>query len=76
MNNSSGALILFVSICILIVVSLVAMNDFRANVNDSNPVMKADANLGTDVVNPLFMVLGYSALAIISIALLRSVVGI
>jgi hypothetical protein len=72
MNNSSGALILFVSICILIVVSLVAMNDFRANVNDSNPVMKTDADMGTSVVNPIYTVFAYVALAVASIALLSS----
>jgi hypothetical protein len=74
--STSGSVILFVSLCILIVVSLVAMNDFRANVNDSNPVMKADANLGTDVANPIFTVLGYIALSVAAISLLKSFGGI
>jgi hypothetical protein len=70
--SNSGALILFVSLGILIVVSLVAMNDFRANVNDSNPTIKSDANLATDVANPLFTVLAYIALAVAAICLLNT----
>jgi hypothetical protein len=71
--NSSGMLLLATCVFILIIVGMSAISDFRLSVNDTNPIVKADANLGTDVVNPLFTVLGYSALAIISIALLKSV---
>jgi hypothetical protein len=70
--SNSGALILFVSLGILIVVSLVAINDFRANINDSNPIVRADADMGTSVISPLYTVFAYVALAIASIALLKS----
>jgi len=70
--NSSGMLLLATCTFILIIVGMSALSDFRENVNSTNPIVKADANLGTDVANPIFTVLGYSALAIISICLLQT----
>jgi hypothetical protein len=70
--SSSGMLVLATCVFLLLTVGMSALSDFGANVNDTNPVIKADANLGTDVANPLFTVLMYACLGIIAIALLRS----
>ena len=70
--SSSGFLVLATCTFILLVVGMSALGDFRASVNDTNPVVKAHADLGTDIANPIFTVLGYVSIAVISIALLRS----
>jgi hypothetical protein len=70
--NSSGMLLLATCTFILIIVGMSALSDFRVNVNSTNPTIQADANMGTSAATPLFTVLSYGAIAIISIALLQT----
>ena len=71
--SSTGALILFSAIGILVVVGMIAMGDFHAEAsNNSNSTIQADSDLAMHAVNPIFQVLGYVALAVIAIALLSA----
>ena len=71
--SSSGSLILFCSIGLLVVVGMVAMSDFHVEAsNNSNSTIQADSALAMSTVNPIFSVLGYVALAVAAIALLSA----
>lgn len=71
--STSGSLILFVSIGLLLVAGMVAFTGFHADAtNNTSATVTADANLASNVANPIFSVLGYIALAVAAIALLQA----
>jgi hypothetical protein len=73
--STSGSLVLFVSLGLILVVSMVAIGEFRSNVNDTNGSVQSSADLGVSAATPLFTVLGYLAIAVIAIALIKSFMG-
>jgi hypothetical protein len=70
--SNSGMLVLTTCAFLLLVEGMSALGDFRASVNDTSATVKNSADLGTGVANPIFTVLAYVALAVISICLLQS----
>jgi hypothetical protein len=70
--STSGMLLLATCGFILIIVGMSALSDFRANVKSTNPTIQANADMGTSAATPILTVLAYLAIAVISIALLRS----
>jgi hypothetical protein len=67
--SNSGMLVLTTCAFLLLVVGMSELGGFRASVNDTSTTVKNSADLGTDVANPIFTVLAYACLGIISIAL-------
>lgn len=71
--GTTGSLILFVSIGLLLVAGMAAFNGFHAEAtNNTSAEIQADANIASSAANPLFSVLGYVALAVAAIALLQA----
>lgn len=61
---SNGSLLLFVNLGLLLIAELTTLGDIPANVNNTNGLTQANADLGTAVASPLFVVFGYIAFAV------------
>jgi hypothetical protein len=53
--SSSGLLVLASCTFILLIIGMNALGDVRSSVNDSNPVLKSDADMGTSAATPLLL---------------------
>ena len=70
--GSSGALILFVSIGLLLVVGMFAMGDIHSQVGNSSSTITEQSNTAVSIQSPIFQAFGYGVLIVGALALLNA----
>jgi hypothetical protein len=71
--GTSGALVLFLGIALLVVTGIYAISDLHVQIENTNDtVIKDQSDLAKSIENPIFMVFGYGVLIIAAIALISA----
>ena len=72
MSNSGGMLLLLVSVSVLLVCGLSAINEFHGAVNQSDADAVAKSDAAVHVINPIWMLLGGIAVAVGAFTLIKA----
>lgn len=71
--NSTGALVLFVGIGILLIAGISGLSDLHSEVNTTNNTeLAAQCETAKAIENPIFMAFGYGLLIVAAIAVVNS----
>lgn len=71
--NSTGALVLFVGIGILLIAGISGLSDLHSEVNTTNNTeLAAQSETAKAMENPIFMAFGYGLLIVAAIAVVNS----